>query len=206
MEREKTDWGFPRGKVAVTLRSILSKEFTDEDINTIAVVLMSHSLVEAAIERVLYLVLNSEYPHYGEGLDPNEAKNKMEDGLCKVIEEMSFRGKLRLIEPCLNIWQPDLIQTVNDINTVRNRIDQLKTINDLRFKDKLIWSEEGLKEFFRTSQVVQWELGKLCEKIDGQHARCEKWVKDCRNWEKPFFDTGSTAIKDRNKYLVFLRR
>jgi hypothetical protein len=35
MEREKTDWGVPRGKVAVTLRYSLSKEFTDDDINTI---------------------------------------------------------------------------------------------------------------------------------------------------------------------------
>ena len=172
MNSEKTDWGFPRGKVASTLRSILSKDFTDDDIDTIAVVLMSHSLVEVAIERVLYLTLNFEYPHYEGNLE-----KKRQDDLCEAIEGMTFWGKFRLIEPCFKISDPGLIKQMRNINRVRNKIAHLEKINDLKFKDKLIRSEEGLEEFFVTCQCVAKQIDRLWERIDDQHALYERWAK-----------------------------
>jgi hypothetical protein len=186
MNSEKTYWGFPRGKVAKTLRSVLSKEFTDDDINTIAVVLMSHSLIEAAIERLLYLVLDSEFPHYGRGLNAEETKKfedlntKMEESLSKRIQNMSFWQKFSLIKPYLEIWYPYLVEKIEKINPVRNKIAHLEKIHDLKFEEKLIWSEEGLEEFFVSTQCVAKEIDKLWEMIDDKHALYEKCAKRLR--------------------------
>ena len=172
MNSQKTNWGFPKGKVALTLRSILSKEFTDDEVNTIAVVLMSHSLVEAAIGRVLYLVLNSKFPHYGTGVSAEETKKfgalnkKMEQNLSKVIQDINFWQKSKLIEPCLEMWYPDLVEEIRNVNSVRNKIAHLEKIDDLKFKGKLIFSEEGLEEFFVSSQCAAKEIDKLWERID----------------------------------------
>lgn len=191
MSSKKTKWGFPRGKVAQMLRSILSKEFTDDDVNTIAVVLLSHSLVEAAIEQVIYLVLNSEFPHYiKKGANPEETikfKNlnkKIEENLSKTIQDMSFFQKFSLIKPCLETCSIDEIKNLNEI---RNKIAHLKRLDDLKFKGKLIWSEEGLEEFFVTSQFVVITIDKLREWIDDQHALYRKMERKLRELGEPLY-------------------
>jgi hypothetical protein len=191
MNAEKTPWGFPRGKVAHTLRCVLSKEFTDDDINTIAVVLMSHSLVEASIERVLYLVLDSEFPHYGRGYNAEETKkledlnHKMEERLSNTILDMSFWQKLSLVKPCLEIRDPCLIDEIKKINYVRNKIAHLKKIDDLKFRDKLIWNEEGLEELFVAAQCIAKEIDKLWEWIDENHSLYKKWAERLRELGEP---------------------
>jgi hypothetical protein len=50
----ETEWGFPKGRVAKTLRTLLYKDLTDHDIEAIVVCLMSHLLVEDHINTLLY--------------------------------------------------------------------------------------------------------------------------------------------------------
>ena len=172
MDSGKTDWGFPRGKVAATLRSILSKDFSDDDVSTIAVVLMLHSLVETAIARVIFLVLTLGLPHYGKGVDHAETDNhetlnqEMEASISDAVQRLSFRHKFELIRPCLKIWHPHLQETIQEIGTVRNKIAHLERVDDLKYNGKSIWSEEGIEEFFVSCQCAAKEIDKLWERID----------------------------------------
>jgi hypothetical protein len=171
---------------------------------------MSHSLIEAAMNRFLYLILDSEYPHLGKTFNAKETEEnenlnrEMQENLWRVIEEMNFMGKFRLIEPCLKITDPDLIEQIRNINRVRNRIAHLKKIADLKFTDKLIWSEEGLEEFFATSQCGAWEIDKLWERIDDQHARCEKWAKRLKELGEPILTQVELEVTSYNLYYVNL--
>jgi hypothetical protein len=184
MDSKETKWGFPKGKVASTLKNILSKEFTNKDIDTIAVVLMLRSMVELSIERVLFLMLNYEYPHYGKGMNPKETQKykilneKMEDELWKVIVGMNFHVKLSLIEPCLKVWYPGFEKTIKEINRVRNKIAHLNKLKSLKFKNKLIWSEEGIEEFFVTAQITTKEINKFCERIEERNEAIKDTLRE----------------------------
>lgn len=178
MDSKETKWGFPKGRVASTLRSILSRKFTNQDINAITVVLMLHSMVESAIERVLYLILVSGFPHYSKMKFSKQETNKMKDELSDVIEKMSFGGKLSLIKPYLKVWRSDLVVDINEITRVRNKIAHLEKIKNLKFKNKLIWSEEGIEKFFVASQFTLEEINKFWHWTDECNANIKDRLKD----------------------------
>ena len=59
---DTTDWDFPTGKVAKTLRKILEPNLTDSEIEAIAVCLLSHLLLERKINELLYRWLEYDPP------------------------------------------------------------------------------------------------------------------------------------------------
>jgi CheY-like chemotaxis protein len=59
---DKTESGFPIGKVAQTLRKILYPALTEHQVEAIMVLLMSHLLIEQKINHVLYDWLKQDAP------------------------------------------------------------------------------------------------------------------------------------------------
>ena len=64
------------------------------------------------------------------------------------------------------LWDKDgkeIIDEISDINEIRNKLFHRLTIKELKFKNKLINTEDGIEEFF---QVAQQKLGHLDHLIE----------------------------------------
>src|SRR5437773_2083750 len=86
---DTTNWGFPKGRVAKTLRSILDPGLTDHQVEAVVVCLMAHLLVENRINEVLYRWLKRDAP----------APNDPEQALWNSIVKIDFAKKYSLLEP-----------------------------------------------------------------------------------------------------------
>lgn len=98
---ETSDWGFPKGSVAQTLRKILYPELTDHEVEAIVVCLMAHLLVENRLNGLLYQWLKQDAPR----LSKDETA-KAEDALWKSITKIDFAKKYSLVEPFFAIHFP----------------------------------------------------------------------------------------------------
>jgi hypothetical protein len=90
-----TDEGFPKGRVAQTLRKILYPELTEHQVEAIVVCLMAHLLIENKLNGLIYRWLRQDAPGWKEDKKVSEA----EDDLWKNIVKMDFARKYLLVEP-----------------------------------------------------------------------------------------------------------
>jgi len=145
-------WGFPKGRVAKTLRQILDHELTDRDVEAMAVVLFSHLLVESCLNRVVYHIIGHDLPRMGYGIkeEDKETVDKqnadLEEDVRKMVCSMRFQTKLDLIKPSLKMWYPDMYSHITEINKVRNAIVHAKESKNVKFRRLSIWSEEGIEQ------------------------------------------------------------
>ena len=170
---ETTDWGFPKGQVAQTLRKILSPQLTDHEAEAIVVCLLSHLMVEFKLNRVLYQWLRQDAPISGK----DEGATKAEDEMLERIVRMSFANKWELIKPFFEIRFPNDAKDPKELNKLRNHIFHGRPIKDAKFDEQPIADEKTVQEIFLTAQRLSENFDKFEEMLDAPHARLEKLEK-----------------------------
>ncbi len=178
-----TEEGFPKGRVAETLRRILNRDLREHDVEAITVVLFCHLLVEDRLNRILYALLVYDLPRKGSGDTEVErqaaeiANLEMEEKVWASVRQTFFVRKLEYIEPCLVLWYPKLPRCIREINSVRNSVMHGRRSEDLKFEGDSIWTELGIEKYFLRSQYDSMDLDKLHEMIDARRARAERLAK-----------------------------
>jgi hypothetical protein len=192
-DSNETKWGFPKGRVAKTLREILHRELTDHDVEVVSVVLFGHLLLEKHLNRIFYMLIAEDMPRMGAGrseaerLATEKANQEMEDSVWKEVRSARFSAKLAFIRPGLKMWYPEVLQTIEAINKVRNAIFHDKESEKVEFEGSSIWSEEGIEKYFIAVQMACSELPRFAEMIDAPHARAERWAQRLRDLGEPLY-------------------
>lgn len=183
----ETDWGFPRGRVAKTLRNLLYKDLTDHDVEAIVVCLLSHLLVEDHINSLLYNWLLYDLPSKQEdSKEETETQlKKMKDGIWKSVTKLQFGQKYQMIESVFTYWFPKEAAEIWKLNDLRNDIFHGKGITDVLFKGKSICKEEGIEEVYMTAQFITMRFVELAELLDTPHALAEKWAERLKELGEP---------------------
>ncbi|OGQ82881.1 MAG: hypothetical protein A3F90_20155 [Deltaproteobacteria bacterium RIFCSPLOWO2_12_FULL_60_19] len=168
-----TGSGFPKGKVAQTLRKILYPRLSDHEAEAVVVCLMSHLLIENKINRLLYGWLKQDAPGWKE----HEKVSKAERKLWKNIVEINFARKYSLVEPFFAIHFPQEAANVRKINKLRNNMFHGRAIDDATFNGHPISEERTVEELFVAAQAISMRLDKFAEMIDALHANAERLRK-----------------------------
>jgi hypothetical protein len=180
---ESTDWGFPKGNVAGTLRKILDPELTDHEVEAIVVCLLAHLLIEGTIDNVLYRWLKQDCPESNDvGVNA-----RAHDSLWKSILNIGFAKKFSLVEPFFAAHFPEGAANVRKINNLRNQIFHGKAIKEARFEGQSISDEKTVENLFLCAQFTSMQLDKFEEMIDSPHALAEKWSKRLKELGEPLF-------------------
>ena len=119
--KNETDWGFPKGRVAKTLRTLLYKDLSDHDVEAIVVSLLSHLLVEDHVNTLIYNWLLPDLPTKSTDSKEDDDKHAktMKDHIWKSITKLQFGHKYGFIEPVLSYWFPKEAADVWKINELR---------------------------------------------------------------------------------------
>ncbi|MGD0949055.1 MAG: hypothetical protein ABSA52_16715 [Candidatus Binatia bacterium] len=169
---ETKDWGFPKGRVAETLRKILYPDLTDHEVEAIVVCLLAHLLIEGRLNVLLYGWLKQDAPRRA---DAKQA-SKSDDALWKRIVKLRFWTKYSVIEPFFAGHFPNEAPNVGKINKLRNDIAHGRA-REARFDGRPISEEKTVEEIFLAAQFVSQRLVEFEEIIDSPHARAERWRK-----------------------------
>src|SRR5256885_8733000 len=90
-----TKFGFPKGRVAQTLRKILYPDLTEHEVEAIVVCLMTHLLLEDRINGLIFRShLQQDAPQ-----PPAEKPSKTSDAFWEILVKMGFAKKYDLVEP-----------------------------------------------------------------------------------------------------------
>lgn len=178
-----TDWGFPKGNVAQTLRKILYPKLTEHEVETIAVCLMAHLLIESKLNRLLYRWLKQDVPVLVE----DEKQSNAEDALWKNIVKIDFAKKYSLVEPFFASHFPDEAPEPWKINNLRNDIFHGRAIEDAKFEGQPISDEKTVERIFLAAQSVSMRLDKFEEMLDSPHALAERWRKRLTELGEPLW-------------------
>lgn len=176
-----TDWGFPKGNVAKTLRKILYPDLNDSEVEAVVVCLLSHLLIEDKINTLLYRWLKYDAPKPAE---PDKIK-KVEDDLWKNIVKMDFAKKYSLLEPFFTAEFPKEAKNIWEINDLRNNIFHGKTIKNAKFEGQSISDEKTVERIFLCAQFTSQQLDKFDELLDSPRALAEKWAKRLKELGEP---------------------
>ena len=166
-----TDWGFPKGNVAQTLRKILYPELNEHQVEAIVVCLMAHLLIENKLNRLLYQWLRQDAP----GWNGDEKISKAEDNLLKNIVKLDFAKKYSLVEPFFAMHFPQESSIPWTINDLRNNLVHGRTIGDAKFGGQPLSEEKTVERIFLAAQDVSMRLDKFEEMVDAPHANAERW-------------------------------
>lgn len=178
---EETPNGFPRGRVAETLRKILSPELNQHGAEAVTVCLLSHLLVEREINKLLFNWLKLDGPRKSEAA-PSDAA---EEALWKNIVKMPFAQKFALVEPHLKLFFPKEAADVWKLNDLRNDIFHGRAVEDAKFDGTPISDEATVEKIFLCAQYVAMRVAELWELIDSPHAIAEKWKKRLEGLGQP---------------------
>jgi len=178
---DSNDWGFPKGRVARTLRSILDPALTDHEVEAIVVCLMAHLLIENRINDLLYRWLKRDAPA------PNDPKlaPKADDALWNSIVKIDFAKKYSLVEPFFAAHFPAEASDPWKINDLRNDIFHGGAVRNAKFKGQPISDERTVEAIFLAAQFVSMQLDKFDELIDLPHAHAERWAKRLADLDEP---------------------
>jgi hypothetical protein len=148
--KKEPESGFPLGRVAETIRKTISPSFSSHDVECIAVVLVSHLMIEERINTLLIKWLTNNLPNMGgkskQGISVNDiARNE----IVSYVEKLDFTKKLNLIKPLGTfLWGDDSKDIFNDfymINNARVEIAHRLDIKNTRIENLSIATEEGVE-------------------------------------------------------------
>jgi len=169
---DTTDWGFPKGRVAQTLRKILSPDLTNHEVEAVVVCLTAHLLIENRLNELLYRWLRQDAPKPADA----ELASKSDDALWNGVVKLSFATKYSLVEPFFAAHFPNEAPNVWKINTLRNDIAHGRA-RDPKFEGQPISEEKTVERIFLAAQFVSMQLAEFEEMIDSPHALAELWSK-----------------------------
>jgi hypothetical protein len=169
---DDSGWGFPKGRVAHTLRNILYPDLDDQEVEAIVVCLMAHLLIEDRLNGLLYRWLKQDAPK------PNDKQvAETEEMLWKSIVKLNFAAKYSLVHPFFAAHFPNEAKTPWKINDLRNDIFHGRAIRDAKFEGQPISSEATVEKLFLAVQFASMQLETFEDMVDGPHALMEK-LKD----------------------------
>ena len=172
MTEKESKLGFEKGAVAKSLRKILFQDLTDQEVESITVVLICHLMIEERLNQLIYKWMAKPIPVMGR--EDKEQENILNDGVredvYKNIEGLNFARKVSLIRPLAKaLWDKDekrIIEEILEINTIRNKLFHKLMIKELKFKDQFINTKDGLETFFEVAQQKLIHIDDLIELIE----------------------------------------
>lgn len=180
---EETKHGFPIGKVAATLRKILSPDLNAHGVEAVTVCLLSHLLVERSINQTLYAWLKLDAP-----LNADEAaKEKADEALWNSIVKMDFAKKFSLLDPHFSLLFDGLGKRVWAINQLRNDIFHGRAIGNAKFNGKPIFEEETVEDIFMWAQEISMQMDKFFELVERPHAIADRWEAKLKKLGEPLY-------------------
>jgi hypothetical protein len=168
---ETTNWGFPKGPVAETLRKILAPDLTDHEVEAIVVCLVAHLLIESRLNNLLYGWLSQDAPRP----PTDDQVSRAEDNLWKNIVKIDFAKKYSLIEPFVAPNFREEAATIWKLNDLRNDLFHGRALRDAKFAGQPFSDETTVENLFLAAQTASMQLRKFEELIDRPHAVAERW-------------------------------
>jgi hypothetical protein len=172
LKPEETLSGFPIGRVAQTIRKIISPSFSAHDVESITVVLVSHLMIEERINGLIIKWLTDHLPVMGSknrhGVPVNEvARTEIED----YVNKLDFSKKLSLIKPLGTLlWGDDseaIFKDFHKINKARVDIAHRLDLKTVKFDNHSLGTEAGVEKFLDLAQQRLLNISDLEELIDG---------------------------------------
>lgn len=170
--KEESLSDFPVGKIARTIREIISPSFSSHDVECITVVLVSHLMIEERINSLIITWLTNHLPETSRknkhGVSFNDvARNE----LVKYVDKLDFTKKLNLIKPLGTLlWGDDsegIFKDFYKINMARVEIAHRLNIKSVQIDNQSLATEEGVERFLDLAQQRLLNLSDLIELIDG---------------------------------------
>jgi len=170
--KEESPLGFPIGRVAQTIRRIISPSFSNHDVECITVVLVSHLMIEKRINSLIIKWLTTRLPDMGgrnkHGVSVNDVAR---EELVKYIDNLDFVKKLKLIKPLGTLlWgddSEDIFKDIYKINDARIKIAHGLDIKSVKIGNQSLTTEAGVERFLDLAQQRLLNVSDLIELIDG---------------------------------------
>src|SRR4030043_40835 len=153
MDSNNSTFGFPKGTVAKSLRKVLHPGLSEHDVECISIILICHLMIENTINKLLYNWMADSIPDMSSDTEEEavahkkNVRNQVEDNVIK----LNFAKKLALIKPLTTaLWKEEgkeILKDFYEINDVRNDIFHYLKIKEVKYKGKLLTSEEGIETF-----------------------------------------------------------
>ncbi len=162
--------GFPTGKVAESIRKVISPNFSSHDVEAITVILVSHLMIEKNINTLLYKWMTDRLPEMSTKIKDIPVHVVAKEELENVINKLDFAKKLSLIKPLGTLlWgadSKDIFKDFYKINNVRVEIAHRLNFEKIKFENQALNSEEGLEHFLNLAQQRNINISDLIELID----------------------------------------
>lgn len=159
----KTTSGYPIGRVANSIRKELYPDLTNHEVEAVTIILLYHLIIENKINNLLYKCMGK--------IEASLLNNDLlEEVKGKVIEEISFSKKIRLIKPlAIKLWGKEHASILSDyykINNIRNDIFHRMKIKEVSLDGKLLKTEEGIEYFIDLAHSRSMNVDDLAELIE----------------------------------------
>ncbi|MGD9161757.1 MAG: hypothetical protein PVG39_25325 [Desulfobacteraceae bacterium] len=163
--------GFPPGKVAQSIRNIISPSLSKHDVEVITIVLVSHLMIEERINELIVKWLTIHLPKMGnetkKGIPVNDVAH---EEIEEYVNKLDFSKKLKLIKPLGTLlWSDDSKDIFNDfykINNARVEIAHRLDLTKIKFGNRLLSTEAGIEKFLDLAQQRLLNVSDLLELID----------------------------------------
>jgi hypothetical protein len=163
--------GFPNGKVALSIRKVISPSLSKHDVESITIVLVSHLMIEERINGLIIKWLTDHLPNMGSinknGVPVNDVARKEIE---KYVKKMDFSKKLGFIKPLGTLlWGDDSKAIFKDfykINDARIEIAHRLDLKRVKFDNLSLGTEAGVEKFLDLAQHRLLNISDLEELID----------------------------------------
>jgi hypothetical protein len=163
--------GFHSGKVAQSIREIISPALSKHDVESITVVLVSHLMIVEKINGLIIKWLTARLPEMNSmnsrGVPVNDVAR---DELENYIKKLDFSKKLSFIKPLGTLlWGDDSKAIFDDfykINNARVEIAHRLDLKKIKFDNFSLDTEASLERFLDLAQQRLLNISDLEELID----------------------------------------
>lgn len=172
MDSESSKFGLSKGMVAKSLRKVLHSDLNDHDVETVSIILICHLMIENRINKLLYNWMSVPIPEMGSRGDHDavlhneNVRKQVEDNIVK----LDFTKKVAMIKPLASaLWKKEgegILKEFYEVNNIRNEIFHYLKIKEVKFKGKLLSSEDGLETFVDVTHQRLLNIDDLIELIE----------------------------------------
>jgi hypothetical protein len=171
IEPKETLSGFPVGRVAQTIRKIISPTFSNHDVECVTVILVSHLMIEERINSLIIKWLTDHLPKMGGKKHRKPVNDVAHDELVSFIDKLDFSKKLSLIKPLGTLlWGDDseaIFKDFHKINSARVEIAHRLGIKAIKIDNLSLGTEAGIEKFLDLAQQRLMNVSDLIELVDG---------------------------------------
>ena len=164
--------GFPTGKVAQSIRKIISPSLSNHDVECITIVLVSHLMIEERVNSLIIKWLTNNLPKMGGKNKKGESANDVaRNEFTTYVDKLDFVKKLNLIKPLGTLlWgddSKDIFKDFYKINNARIEIAHRLEIKGIKIDNKSLATEGGVEKFLDLAQQRLLNIDDLIELVGG---------------------------------------